>query len=258
MSSVVLRALTVHRGGVPVVRDLHLELTAGSWTMVVGPNGAGKSSLINAMAGVLGHDGSLLIDGVDVRELSVKARARLIAVVPQRPELPTGMTVGEYVMLGRTAHRSAFASPRKTDHQRVASVIERLDLGWLVARPVTSLSGGELQRATIARAMAQEATVVLLDEPTSALDIRHQHQALELVDQLRHDEGLTICSAMHDLTLAAQFGDQVALLACGELMAVGDAASVLTEARLGQAYGASVVVRNDPEVGLVVIPRRVR
>jgi iron complex transport system ATP-binding protein len=258
MSSVILRALTVRRREVTVVRDLSLELTSGSWTMVVGPNGAGKSSLIAAMAGVIGHEGDLLIDGTDVRELSVRARARLIALVPQRPQLPAGMTVGEYVMLGRTAHRSALASPRRVDRDRVASVIEQLDLGWLQSRPVTSLSGGELQRATIARAMAQEARVVLLDEPTSALDIHHQQQALELIDQLRRDEGLTICSAMHDLTLAAQFGDQIGLLTCGELMAVGDPAAVLTAERIGTAYGASVVVRHDPEIGLVVIPRRVR
>jgi iron complex transport system ATP-binding protein len=255
-AGVTLQGVSIRRGSVEVVHQLHLQLTPGSWTSLVGPNGAGKSTLIGAMAGLLPHTGTLLIDHQDVATLSIRDRARLIAVVPQRPELPPGCTVREYVLLGRTAHLSMFGRGGRADRQLVEDTIERLELQWLADRFVSDLSGGELQRATIGRALAQEAQVLLLDEPTSALDIHHQQQALELVDQLRHTHGLTVCAAMHDLTLAAQFGDRVALMACGELLAEGTPSEVITEDNVKRAYGADVVVRHDEEVGLAVIPRR--
>jgi iron complex transport system ATP-binding protein len=255
-SGVSLRNVTVRRGAVEAVRDLDLELPAGTWTSLVGPNGAGKSTLINAMAGLLPHTGQLLIDTCDVATLSVRERAKLVAVVPQRPELPPGLRVSEYLMLGRTAHMSMFGRPGRSDQRMIDDIIERLELSWLADRHITELSGGELQRATIGRALAQEAQVLLLDEPTSALDIHHQQRALELVDRLRRSDGITVCAAMHDLTLASQFGDHVALLACGELLAEGTPREVITEQNVKQAYGADVVVRHDDEIGLAVIPRR--
>jgi iron complex transport system ATP-binding protein len=256
VSAVSLRGLTVARGGVDVVRDVSLELSSGSWTMLVGPNGAGKSTIIAAIAGLLEHRGALLIDDTDVSKLGVRQRAQLVAFVPQRPQLPVGMAVHDYIMLGRTAHRSLFATPRAGDERVVREVVERLDLGWLLRRSVHELSGGELQRATIARALAQQARVVLLDEPTSALDIAHQQQAMLLVDSLRRNDELTICSAMHDLTLATQFGDQVAILTCGELRAAGPPRSVVTAAGVRDAYGVDVSVMTDPDGHLVVVPRR--
>jgi iron complex transport system ATP-binding protein len=255
-AGIALRGVSIKRGNVEVVHDLDLEFASGTWTSLVGPNGAGKSTLLGAMAGLLPHAGQLLIENQDVSVLSVRDRARLVAVVPQRPELPPGCRVREYLLLGRTAHLSMFGRPSRKDWQVIDETIDRLELRWLADRFVTELSGGELQRATIGRALAQEAQILLLDEPTSALDIHHQQQALELVDQLRHSDGLTVCAAMHDLTLAGQFGDRVALMACGELLAAGTPIEVITEANVRRAYGAEVVVRYDDEVGLAVIPRR--
>jgi iron complex transport system ATP-binding protein len=256
MTSVHLEKVSVARGGVDVVRELSLNVPAGSWCVVVGPNGAGKSSLLGAIAGTIRHRGALLIDGVDVAKLSVRERARVVAVVPQRPMLPPGMSVTDYVLLGRTAHLSSFGREGKADRSIVAATLERLDLGWLAARDVVRLSGGEMQRALIARALVQHTKVLLLDEPTNALDIHHQQQALELIDTLRREDDLTVISALHDLTLAAQYGDVIALLTCGTVTAYGRPEDVLTEERVRATYGSDVIVRHDPEAGLVVIPRR--
>ncbi len=256
MSTIELQSVSVARGGVDVIRDLSLVVDPGSWCVVVGPNGAGKSSLIGAIAGTLRHRGRLLIDGVDVGDLSPRERARLVAVVPQQPLLPFGMSVTEYVMLGRTAHLPPFGREGARDRQIVGETLERLDLDWLSHRDIASISGGEMQRALIGRAIVQHTKVLLLDEPTNALDIRHQQQALEVVDALRREDDLTVLSALHDLTLAAQYGEKVALLTCGTLISEGRPIEVLTEERVAAIYGADVIVRIDPEVGLVVLPRR--
>jgi iron complex transport system ATP-binding protein len=256
VTSVHLEGVSVERGGVDVVRSLTLSIEAGSWCVIVGPNGAGKSSLLGAIAGTIRHRGVLLIDDVDVAKLSLRDRARKIAVVPQRPVLPEGISVNDYVMLGRTAHLSSFGREGKADRQMVTDTLERLDLGWLATRDVTKLSGGEMQRALIARALVQHTKVLLLDEPTTALDLQHQQQALELIDTLRREDDLTVVSALHDLTMAAQYGDRIALLTCGSLMAYGPPAEVLTQDRVQSTYGSDIIVRDDPDVGIVVIPRR--
>ena len=257
MSEVVMRQLGVKRGQTDAVRSLDLTVASGSWCVVVGPNGAGKSSLLRAIGGTLAHTGVLTIDGTDVASLKPRERARLLAVVPQRPELPDAMSVFQYVLLGRTAHLSPFGSEGAKDRLVVEEAITRLDLERFHDRPVDQLSGGEMQRALIARALAQQTKVLLLDEPTSALDLRHQQQAMELIDGLRRSDGLTVISALHDLTLAAQFGDTIALLGCGELYAVGAPPTVITQSIVTSIYGADVIVRDDPEHGLAVIPRRI-
>ena len=150
-----------------------------------------------------------------------------VAYVPQSPNLPDDMTAAEYVMLGRNPYIGYFGAETTHDRSIVAGVLERLDLEPFAQRLLGSLSGGERQRLVIARALAQEAPVLLLDEPTSALDIGHQQQALELVDRLRRETGLTVLSAMHDLTLAGLYADRLTLLDRGTVVASGTAAEVL-------------------------------
>jgi iron complex transport system ATP-binding protein len=138
----------------------------------------------------------------------------------------------------------------------VARVIERLDLEEFADRRLATLSGGERQRLVIARALAQEAPIMLLDEPTSALDIGHQQQALELVDSLRREHGFTVVSAMHDLTLAGLYSDRLALLHQGHCVATGPAEQVLKAETLSEFYGVSVTVHHEPDGTVVVVPRR--
>ena len=160
------------------------------------------------------------------------------------------------MLLGRTPYIPYLGSEARRDLAIVADVLDHLDLGAFAGRALDSLSGGERQRAVLARALAQQAPVLLLDEPTTGLDVGHQQQVMELVDTLRRDLELTVVSAMHDLTLAGQFADQLVLLDAGRIAAAGPARSVLTEEVIGRHYHASVRVLEDPGGGIVVVPVR--
>jgi iron complex transport system ATP-binding protein len=181
--------------------------------------------------------------------------SRILAVVPQEPSTPPWMTVGEYVLIGRTPHLGAFGREGRRDREAAGRALERLDLLEWRERPLGTLSGGEKQRVVVARALAQEARIVLLDEPTAALDIGHQQQALDLLDVLREESGLTLVAAMHDLTLAAQYADRMVLLDEGRVAADGLPRDVVTEEVIGRHYGATIrVVHLDG--ALAVVPSR--
>ena len=228
----------------------------GEWLCIIGPNGAGKSSLLRAIAGVVPHTGRILVDGSPLTARSSRRRAQLVAYVPQLPVLPSGMTGAEYVLLGRNPFVTHFGRESELDHSMVDDVIDRLDLATLATRDVDTLSGGERQRLVIARAIAQEAPILLLDEPTAALDIGHQQQALELVDKLRREHGLTVVSAMHDLTLAGIYSDRLILMHAGHVVAHGPAAEVLRPETLGEFYGVSVRVHREDDGTIIVVPNR--
>jgi iron complex transport system ATP-binding protein len=162
------------------------------------------------------------------------------------------------VLLGRNPFVTHFGKESAHDFSMVNDVIDRLDLAELATRDVDTLSGGERQRLVIARAIAQEAPILLLDEPTSALDIGHQQQALELVDKLRREHGLTVVSAMHDLTLAGIYSDRLCLMHAGHAVAQGTAEEVLRPETLGEFYGVSVRVHREADGTIVVVPHRER
>ena len=251
---IVARDLRVTRGRQEVVHGVSLEVPAGSWLSVVGPNGAGKSSLLLAIAGLLPATGEVTLEGRALRDLSVRARARMVALVPQQPVVPESLTVAEYVLLGRTPHLSLFGSEAGRDHEQAGRVLATVDLAWAADRLVATLSGGEFHRAVVGRALAQEARVLVLDEPTTGLDLGHQLQVLELVDQLRRTEGITVVSAMHDLTLAARYSDRIALLVDGQLVADGSPEAVLRADVLERHYGVAVHVMRGPYGELIVVP----
>jgi iron complex transport system ATP-binding protein len=249
------RGLTVSFGRTPAVCGLSASVDRGEWVALIGPNGAGKTTTLRALAGLVAATGSVLVEGRPLASFGRRELAREIALVPQHPHTPPELTVAEYVLLGRTPHIAYLATETHADRAAAARAIDRLALRPFVERRLGSLSGGELQRAVLARALAQEAPILLLDEPTSALDLGRQQQALELVDSLRRAETLTVVSAMHDLSLAAQYAERLLLLDRGRLVADGAADEVLSEATIGSYYGADVRVVRD-EDGVYVLPRR--
>jgi iron complex transport system ATP-binding protein len=253
-----LRDVTVAFGAHRVVDGVSLDVERGAWLNVVGPNGAGKTTLLRALAGLTPHAGSIMIDGREHGTFRRREWARRVALVPQSPLVPAGMTVAQYVLLGRTPHRPPLGGETLADLDAARDALERLDLATLADRFVSTLSGGERQRVLVARLLAQDAPVALLDEPTTSLDVGHQQQVLDLVDELRHESGLTVIATMHDLTLAAQYGDRVALLDGGRLVADGPATDVLTEEGLSALYGARVRVLRDGDSVVVVPVREVR
>jgi len=256
MSGLSLDRVSVSLLGNRVVDEVTLAIPAGHWLTVVGPNGAGKSTLLRAIAGALDHDGRVELDGVRLTDLRSRQRARTVAVVPQEPARPEGMAVVDYVLLGRTPYVPYLGIESATDLAVVGDLLDTLELRKMAERPVTSLSSGEFQRTVLARALAQEAPLLLLDEPTSSLDLGHAQQVLELVDEMRTQRGLTVISALHDLTTAGQFADSMVLLVAGAVVAEGPAPEVLTEELIAAHYGARVRVLDDPDGGLVVIPLR--
>jgi iron complex transport system ATP-binding protein len=234
-----------------------LKVGVGEWVGLIGPNGAGKTTLLNAVMGVVHSFGTVSIGGDDLTPVSAPHRARKVALVPQRPVIPPGMQAFDYVLLGRTPHLGYLGSEGRHDVEVALHAMVELDVDGLVSRDIATLSGGELQRVVLARALAQEADVLLLDEPTSALDVGNQQQVLEVIDGLRSTRGLTVLSAIHDLTLAAQFCDRLVLLSEGQVAASGPPAVVLTEETVRVHYDANV---NIVWLGdqLAVIPTRGR
>ncbi len=257
MSALVLEGIEVTYDGRPALAGFSDEVRSGEWVGLIGPNGAGKSSLLKAIAGLVPSGGRIAVGEAALVDLEPRRRAQLVAYVAQDPLIPDDMSVFEYVLLGRTPYVGYFGSESAHDRRVAASVIDRLRLGEFAHRFLGSLSGGERQRVVIARALAQEAPILLLDEPTSALDIGHQQQALELVAELRAHGGLTVISAMHDLTLAGIYTDRLVMLDAGRVVVAGPASDVLTAERLGEVFHVCVSVEIDPDDGaVVVVPRR--
>jgi iron complex transport system ATP-binding protein len=256
MTAINARGVRVAFDGTEVLKGASLRLASGAWVGLIGPNGAGKSTFLRAIAGLLPYSGEIELDGAMVSSMPRRVVARVVSFVPQIPSIPRSMSVADYVLMGRTPYISYLGTETHADMEVVHNVLARLELVELAERLLGSLSGGELQRAVLARALSQEAPILLLDEPTSALDVGHMQQVLELVDTLRRERELTVVCAMHDLTLAGQFAESLVLLDQGRTVASGSAREVLTEAIITQHYGASVRVFDDPDGGVVVVPTR--
>ncbi len=256
--SVVLgiRGVSVMLGGESIVHGIDLSIEEGEFVGIVGPNGAGKTTLLRAVTGAVPYSGEVEIGGAQSSLLRRAARARAVAMVPQRPLVPPGMVVFDYVLLGRTPHLRLLASESRRDIEAVLGALRSLDVESLAGREMTSLSGGEIQRVVLARAIAQGSPLLLLDEPTSALDVGHSQRVLGLVDAMRRSCGLTVLAAIHDLTLAAQFCDRLVLMAGGAVVSQGRPVSVLTESSIRTHYGATVRIFDEGDGRVVVIPRR--
>ncbi|WP_067796068.1 ABC transporter ATP-binding protein [Actinomadura formosensis] len=244
--TVRVRDLEVSLGGRRVLAGVSLEVPAGSWTAVIGPNGAGKSTLLRAVLGLVASRGEISVAGEDSQRLKPRQRAHLVAYAAQSPNLPVGMTVFDYTLLGRSPYIPHLGRESARDRSITEEVLDRLDLTAFAARPLDHLSGGERQRVVLARALAQQTPVLLLDEPTSALDIGHQQQVMELVDRLRLSDELTVVTTIHDLTLAGQYADALVLISGGRVAAAGTPEEVLTGPTVEKHFDARVHVTTGP------------
>jgi iron complex transport system ATP-binding protein len=249
-----VQSLRVAYGHRLVLKDLSLTVPAGTILGVIGPNGAGKTTLVRAISGVLPlAGGSVRVNGAGLDGLKPNERARMVAVVPQARQLPPAFTGGELVLLGRTPHLNWLGHTTRRDEERVRLALERARAVDLAGRRLGELSGGEQQRLLLARALAQEAPVLLLDEPTTHLDLQYQISLLDQVAGLARRDGLAVVLALHDLNLVARYADQVALLVDGELHALGAPGMVLRADLLAQVYNLPLQVLENTASGRPVI-----
>ncbi len=233
-----------------VLDGVSLHVEQGEWLGLIGPNGSGKSTLFGTLTGQVGvESGEVLIAGRPLGSRSPREQAKVLALLPQSPPPPVGITVWELVMQGRHPHRGALRFTDRADRAPVADAIAMVGLDGFEDRYVELLSGGERQRAWMAMTIAQAAPILLLDEPTTFLDLGHQFELLELVDDLRRRRDLTVVTVLHDINQAARFADRLVVLDDGRIVADGRPAEVVTEALLRERFGVAASVGIDPITG---------
>ncbi|MCG7254705.1 ABC transporter ATP-binding protein [Corynebacterium hadale] len=251
-----VRNLKVSYGATVIVDGIDLDVPQGGVTTIIGPNGCGKSTLLRATAGLIAHDGgTVTINGVDTAKLKRREIARQLAVLPQAPVAPEGLTVRDLVSRGRHPHQSWLRQASAEDARAVDAVMELTNIAEFAERPLERLSGGQRQRAWIAMVLAQDTPLVFLDEPTTYLDLSHSVEVLSLVRRLADQEGRTVLMVLHDLNLAARYSDQLIVMQRGEVRAVGAPAEVVTESLLSRVFDLPAVVASDPvSGGPLVVP----
>ena len=247
MFSLRVCGVTLGYGDRIVLRDIDLEVKPGEMVGIIGPNGCGKSTLIRGITRLITpRSGQIFINGRNIANMSRGDLARVIAAVPQNPVLPELFTAFEVVLMGRTPHLSRFGYEGERDLAITQRAMEVTQTIAFAQRRVGELSGGEKQRLTIARALAQQPEVILLDEPTAHLDINHQLETLDLFRELCLEQGLVAVSATHDLNLAAQYCDRLVMLSQQRIYCQGTPRQVINPDNIKQVYGAEVYVYPHP------------
>lgn len=237
--------------------EVSLHATRGEFLALTGPNGSGKTTLLKTVLGFLApRGGRVELLGQGVGELTVRERARRVAWVPQDESVRDDVALLDYVLYGRYAHHRRFEPDRPEEATLARDVLERVGLAGFADRGLRSVSGGERQRATLARAFVQATPVLLLDEPTAHLDIGHQLDILERVRRLAKEDGRTVVAALHDLNLAARFADRIVVLSRGRVVADGTPRAVLSEELLDRVWGISAELHREPRSGVpYLVPR---
>ncbi|MBU0945664.1 MAG: ABC transporter ATP-binding protein [Proteobacteria bacterium] len=233
-----------------VLEGIDLQLCSGRFYGLLGANGSGKSTLIELIMG--GHKalaGTILYKNKSIESYSRQELATQLALVPQNFAMSFEYQVSDVVLMGRHPHIPRFSSPAKTDREAVADAMQTMDISHLRSRPVCALSGGELQRVVMARALAQETEVLILDEATSNLDIHHTIAIMQVMRKRVTEKGLTVIAAIHDLNLAAAFCDECLVLKEGQLFAHGPVQQLFTSELLHRAFAVEATVHHHGNHG---------
>ncbi|TAA47283.1 ABC transporter ATP-binding protein [Corallincola spongiicola] len=239
-------ALGWQADGRDILQQIDFQISRGTFVGLIGPNGAGKSSLLRCLYRVnKPSSGQVRLNGQNLWQHSARTVAQQVAVVLQETTGNFGLRLRDVVRMGLTPHKAAFALDSHHDLQLVDDAIEQVGLTALAQQPFEHLSGGEKQRALIARAIVQRPKLLLMDEPTNHLDVRYQIQVLELAKHL----GITVIASIHDLNLASAFCDQLLLIDQGKLIGQGTPDEILTERMLGEVFGVCSSIDQHPDHG---------
>ena len=236
--------------GKSVLKDVTLRIPEGSFTGIIGPNGAGKTTLLKLVLSLLPPEKrSIFIDGRDTAGLSRKIMARTLSYVPQTPGVDFGFTVKEMVAMGRNPHIQAFSGGTPEDESIINKAIEDTRIEHLRSKNVQTISGGELQRVIIARALAQNPSILALDEPTNHLDLNHQIKILSLIKKLSTEKGITVLAVLHDFNHALQYCDNLVLMDKGTVTASGLPEEVITPEIIERMYHLEIAIEKNPFTG---------
>ncbi|WP_281884678.1 ABC transporter ATP-binding protein [Paenibacillus sp. YYML68] len=234
-----------------IVENLNLSIPSGKITALVGANGSGKSTILKTMARIMKpKGGSVFLDGQAIHRQSTKEVAKQLAILPQNPTAPEGLTVSELVSYGRFPHQKGFGSLNKHDLSVIRWAVEVTGMLEFIDRPVDQLSGGQRQRAWIAMALAQETDILFLDEPTTFLDMGHQLEVLKLLQKLNREEGRTIIMVVHDLNHATRYAQHMVAIKSGRVVSEGSPEQVVTQEVLQEVFGIEADIIPDPRTGV--------
>jgi iron complex transport system ATP-binding protein len=250
MNSITTKNLDIAYEEALIVKELNMKIPHGKITSVIGPNGCGKSTVLKAVGRILKpKNGAVFLSGEDIRTMSSKGIAKKMAILPQTPTAPSGLTVSELIAYGRFPHQRGFGKMTPEDKKIVEWALSVTRLTEFKYREVDTLSGGQRQRVWIAMALAQQTDLILLDEPTTYLDLAHQLEVLELLRDLNREQGCTIAMVLHDLNLAARFSDYMIAIRDGQIIKYGTPEQVMTPAVLQSTFSIDAEIVRDPRAG---------
>jgi len=230
-----------------ILSNISFEVSTGEFFVIIGPNGAGKTSLLKIVSGLQkAPQGSVTIKGMNITRYTRRNLSQILAIVPQHIEVGFPFTVADTVIMGRSPHLGILGMEGKNDFDIAEEAMEFTEVSRLADRKLFQLSGGELQRVIIARAICQQPEIILLDEPTTALDPSHQLKIMDLMERFRRQHNTTIIMVSHDLNLASMYGDRLMLLKEGRVIKTGDPKEVLNKSLLEESYGCRMMVDESP------------
>ncbi|WP_090990743.1 ABC transporter ATP-binding protein [Bacillus sp. OV322] len=242
--------LDIGYAGKIIVSQLNVFIPSGKITALVGANGSGKSTILKTMARLLKPEsGYVYLNGKSIAEQKTKEVAKQLAILPQNPAAPEGITVLELVSYGRFPHQKGLGSLNKEDHKVILQALEMTGMKEFASRPVDQLSGGQRQRAWIAMALAQETDIFFLDEPTTFLDMGHQIEVLNLLQMLNKEKQRTIVMVVHDLNHASRYAEHMIAIKKGEVIKSGTPSEVMAADIIENVFGVKSDIILDPRSG---------